>query len=161
MAILTQAGRKAIASSVKTQEIFLAWGTGDETWDVVPPQAGLVESTELICEVGRRICENVEFCYADPAGLIITPDGRYSASAEPTNMLHFSVQFDFEDAVGLTIREFGLFLNTVTVAGLPVGQKYFTPDQITDKGLLLCAERCGPIYRQIMSREGENFVIQF
>lgn len=33
MAILTQSGRAAIASSIKQQAIHLAWGTGDSTWE--------------------------------------------------------------------------------------------------------------------------------
>ena len=156
MAILTQSGRVAMARSVKAQEIFLAWGTGSDEWGITPPTDDLLTSTALIREVGRRICEDVEYCYADDQGSIITPTGRFTATETPTNMLHFTVQFDFEDAAGYNIREFGLFTNTIVDSSLPEGQKYFTPDQLTDAGSLLCIERCAPIYR-----ECENFVIQF
>lgn len=161
MAILTTSGRVGIARSVKAQEIFLAWGTGDESWGNIPPTEGLLESTALVHEVGRRICENVEFCEPDDQGEIITPTGRFTATLAPTNNLHFEVLFDFEDAAGLEIREFGLFTNTVVNEGAPVGQKYFLPNEIDNIGSLLVIERCAPIYRQAMTREQENFVISF
>lgn len=150
-----------MARSVKSQEVFLAWGTGEESWGMTPPTEGLLESTELVREVGRRICESVEFCYPDDQGEIVTPSGRWSVSETPTNYLHYTVLFDFEDAAGMNIRELGLFTNTVVAEGLPAGQKYFTPDQITDKGSLLCVERVPAIYRQAMTREIENFVVTF
>ncbi len=85
MAILTKSGRVAMARSVKSQEVFLAWGTGEESWGMTPPTENLLESTELVKEVGRRICESVEFCYPDDQGEIITPSGRWSVTETPTN----------------------------------------------------------------------------
>lgn len=161
MAILTTSGRVGIARSIKKQQIFLAWGTGEDSWGAIPPTDGLLGSTELVNEVGRRLCENVEFCAPDDDGEIITPTGRFTHSDEPTNNLHFEVLFDFEDAEGLEIREFGLFTDTELQEGLPEGLKYFTPDLVTDKGSLLVVERVAPIYRQAMTREQENFVISF
>lgn len=161
MAILTTSGRIGIARSVKAQEVFLAWGTGDVSWGTTPPTEGLLASTSLVNEVGRRICEHVEFCEPDAQGEIVTPTGRFTATLTPTNNLHFEVLFDFEDAAELEIREFGLFTNTVVADGLPSGQKYFLPNQIEDIGSLLVVERCAPIYRQAMTREQENFVISF
>lgn len=161
MAILTSSGRIGIARSVKKQQMFLAWGTGSEDWGATPPTDGLLESTELVKEIGRRLCEDIEFCTPDDQGEIVTSVGRFSPSEEPTNILHFTVLFDFEDAAGEVIREFGLFTDTVLNEGLPEGQKYFTADQIKDKGSLLVVERVAPIYRQAMTREQENFVITF
>lgn len=161
MAILTTSGRVGIARSIKRQQIYLAWGTGDASWGAVPPTEGLLGSTQLTHEVGRRLCESVEFCYPDAQGDIITPTGRFSHSDNPTNNLHFEVLFDFEDAEGLEIREFGLFTDTVLEDGLPQGQKYFVPNEIADIGSLLAVERVAPIYRQAMTREQENFVISF
>lgn len=161
MAILTTSGRVGIARSVRAQQIFLAWGTGDSSWGAHPPTEGLLQSTQLVHEVGRRLCENVEFCVPDAQGDIITPTGRFSHSDNPTNNLHFEVLFDFEDASGVEIREFGLFTNTVLQDGLPEGQKYFVPSEVADIGSLLVVERVAPIYRQAMTREQENFVISF
>lgn len=161
MAILTTSGRVGIARSMRQQQVFLAWGTGDPEWGTVPPTTGLLESTQLVHEVGRRICESVEFCVPDEQGTIITPTGRFTHSDSPTNNLHFEVLFDFEDAEGLEIREFGLFTNTVLVDNLPVGQKYFLPNEVSDIGSLLVIERVAPIYRQAMTREQENFVVTF
>ena len=161
MAILTTSGRVGIARSVQRQQIFLAWGTGDASWGITPPTTGLLGATQLVHEVGRRLCESVEFCYPDAQGDIITPTGRFSHSDSPTNNLHFEVLFDFEDAEGLEIREFGLFTDTVLIEGLPEGQKYFLPNEVEDIGSLLAVERVAPIYRQAMTREQENFVISF
>lgn len=161
MAILTTSGRVGIARSMKEQRVFLAWGTGDSTWGTVPPTEGLLESTQLVHEVGRRLCESVEFCVPDEQGTIITPTGRFTHSDVPTNNLHFEVLFDFDDAEGQEIREFGLFANTVLIDGLPEGQKYFLPNEIQDIGSLLVVERIAPIYRQAMTREQENFVVSF
>jgi hypothetical protein len=161
MAILTNSGRSAIAESIKQREIYLAWGTGSEEWDFVPPTDNLITSTGLINEVGRRICEKTDFVVPDDDGEIITPTGRFSISEEITNNLYFEVRFDFEDAGELFIREVGLFTGTVIAEGVPIGQKYVTPDKIIDPGILLVIERCAPIYRQVMTREEFDFVVTF
>lgn len=161
MAILTASGRVGIAASVKQQTMYLAWGTGEESWGNTPPTDGMLESTELVNEIGRRVCKSVQFCRADDNGEIITPTGRFTASAEPTNMLHINVAFDFTDGEGYTIREFGIFTGTVLNDGLPIGQEYLLPTDISDVGQLLALERVAPIFRQAMTREIENFVITF
>lgn len=161
MAILTASGRVGIAASVKQQTMYLAWGTGSEDWGNTPPTDGMLESTALKNEIGRRVCKSVQFCKADDEGEIITPTGRFTASADPTNMLHINVAFDFTDSEGYTIREFGIFTGTVLNENLPVGQEYFLPTEISDKGQLLALERVAPIYRQAMTREIENFIITF
>lgn len=161
MAILTASGRVGIAASMKQQEMYLAWGTGDESWGTEPPTEGMMESTELVKEVGRRKCETVEFCVPDDEGDIVTPTGRFKASEEPSNTLHISVAFDFEDGEGHTIREFGIFVGTKLADDLPIGQRYFLPTDLAEKGQLLALERVAPIYRQAMTREIENFVLTF
>ena len=161
MAILTASGRVGIAASVKQQTMYLAWGTGDESWGDEPPTDGMLESTELVNEIGRRICKSVQFCKADENGEIITLTGRFTASEEPTNILHISVAFDFTDGEGYTIREFGLFTGTVPADTVLEGQEYLLPTDVTDKGQLLALERVAPIHRQAMTREIENFVITF
>jgi hypothetical protein len=115
--------------------------------DVSPPSDGLLTSTGLVNEVGRRLCENVFFVVPDDGGEIITPTGRFSVSEEITNNLSFEVRFDFEDASELFIRELGLFTGTVIAGNVPIGQKYITPDKVVDPGTLLVIERCAPIYR--------------
>ena len=57
-------------------------------------------------------------------------------SSDPTNHLFVRVRFDFLDAPGVTIREQGLFVGTVTDEALPDGQRYFTPDELTDAGTI-------------------------
>jgi hypothetical protein len=161
MAILTQTGRAAIAESIRQREMYLAWGTGDESWGNVPPDDGLLALTGLVNEVGRRICEDVIFCVPNDQGSIITPTGRFSPSADITNSLNFTVEFDYEDAGELYIRELGIFTGTVVADDVPIGQKYIVLDKIIDIGTLLLVERCAPIYRQVMTREKFCFVVTF
>lgn len=160
-AILTESGRTGIATSMKEQETYLAWGTGEESWGTTPPEDGLISSTSLVREIGRRICEDIEFCYADDNGEIITQAGRFSPSETPTNNLHYTIQFDFADGVDEYIREFGLFIKTELKDDVPIGQKYVLPTQLKSHGQLVVIERCAPIYRQAMTRELLNFVVTF
>jgi hypothetical protein len=161
MAVLTNLGRAAIAESVRQREMYLAWGTGDPTWEDTPPNEGLLASVGLVNEVGRRLCEKVEFCVPDDFGRIITPTGRFEPSEEITNNLSFEVEFDFEDACDLYIRELGIFIGTIIAEDVPIGQKYVTPNKIINPGTLLVLERCAEIHRQIMTREKFEFVITF
>jgi hypothetical protein len=161
MAILTNSGRAAMAESVRQREMFLSWGTGDEALELQPPDEGLITATSLLNEVGRRICEDVVFCEPDEEGSLITPTGRFSPSETISNNLAIKVTFDFEDAGDLLIRVFGIFTGTAVAEDLPVGKKYFTPDEIVNPGTLLVIERCAPIYRQVMTRETLCFVVTF
>ncbi|MBR1735236.1 MAG: hypothetical protein IJ730_07350 [Alphaproteobacteria bacterium] len=161
MAILTRSGRIGIARSVKARQIFLAWGTGNLEWGNNPPTEDLLSATGLVNEVGRRICESVEFCTPDDQGEIISTSGRFSVSESPTNNLHFTVLFDFEDAAGQEIREYGLFLNTVVQSDLPIGQRYFLPTEIEDPGELLMLENCVPLIRTGNTKHACSFVVTF
>ena len=68
--------------------------------------------------------------------------------------------FDFEDAPTSTIREVAVFIGTVTQNGLPAGQKYFTPAQVSNPGTLLAVENIlEKIIRSPSSRQSFEFVI--
>jgi hypothetical protein len=160
MAILTQSGRTAIALSMKNQTIHLAWGTGDEAWGsaAVPEDP---TRTSLVNEVGRRVVDEVLFCVGDDDGELVTPTGRFTATATPTNNLFIRTLYDFTDAQDCTIREFGLFIETQTVGELPPGQKYFLPTDIVDPGILLLLEHSVPLIRTASTRESFSFVVTF
>lgn len=170
MAILPRAGRAAIAASVKAQPLHLAWGAGLTSWgDTPPPESA--DATGLVAEIGRRKVTSAEYVVpasngeyefvtgADGAGNPIA--SKFSISPTPTNRLMVSTRFDFSDAPSAVIREFGLFVGTQTIAGLPAGQMYFTPGEIADPGTLLQLEHCKPIYRSASTRELRQFLIVF
>lgn len=161
MAILTRSGRTAIAQSIKAQPLHLAWGTGNGSWTTTPP-AENADATALLAEVGRRTVTQCDFVTPDNAGAIeIIGAGNFSITVTPTNMLWTMTRFDFGDAPTAAIREIGLFVGTVVQAGLPSGQRYFTPDQITDPGTLLQLENRQVIYRIPSERKTFDMLIIF
>jgi hypothetical protein len=160
MAVLTKSGRSAIAASIKNQAIHLAWGEGLEAWDSLM-EAEDVMATELVNEVGRRKADEVLFVEGDDDGELITPTGRFKAVNYPTNNLFMRFTFDFENASNKTIRELGVFIDTITNPDLSVGQMYFEPTDITDPGILLVLERTVPLIRTPATRESFSFVVTF
>lgn len=170
MAILPRDGRAAIAASVKAQPLHLAWGSGLSSWGDNPPPEN-ADSTALLAEIGRRKVTSVQYVTPDTNGeydFVTGADGagnpiisKFSVTTTPTNRLMVSTRFDFADAPSAVIREFGLFVGTQTIAGLPAGQMYFTPGEVADPGKLLQLEHCAPIYRSASTRELRQFLIVF
>lgn len=160
MAILPVSGRAAIAASIKDQPLHLAWGTGNGLWTDPLPED--YNATALLAEVGRRAPLLVAFAVADPAGdYEINGVGKFSTTSTPTNRLLLVFKYDYADGGTSVIREFGVFVGTEFVAGLPVGQKYFTPAQVADGGYLLQLENRRPIFRTNMTRETFEILIEF
>ena len=160
MAVLTKSGRSAIAASIKNQKIHLAWGEGQESWGTSPDVEDVL-ATSLIKEVGRRSADEVLFVEGDDEGDLITPTGRFKAVDFPTNNLYMRFTFDFENAANKTIRELGVFTNTIVNPELPIGQKYFEPQEVTAPGILLVLERTVPLIRTAATRESFSFVVTF
>jgi hypothetical protein len=163
MAILTKSGRAAIAAAIADRPLHLAWGAGNPDWDETTGTDDTVDEPEsidaiaLIDEIGRRTITSCAFVVPDPEGLITVANtdnpsiiDRYSLSPEnePTNHLYMEFSFDFGDAPASTIRELAIFMDTVTDPDLPPGQRYFTPDQIVDPGILLAVEHVPFFNRQ-------------
>jgi len=159
-AVLTTSGRIAIATAIKARTAHLAWGSGDVSWGNNPP-APPANATALLAEVGRRKATLVDYCAPDTNGAISVPEGKYAVSATPTNNLYFKFHFEFEEAVGSTIREQAIFLDTVLAGGVPSGQFYLTPAQVAQPGTLLVIERRAPIVREITTRQLFEFVVTF
>jgi hypothetical protein len=160
VAVLTKSGRTAIASSIKNQQIHLAWGSGVVAWDTESEPED-VFATGLIHEIGRRRADEVLFVEGDDDGALVTPTGRFRAVDHPTNNLFMRFTFDFENASNETIRELGVFIDTVTNPELPGGQWYFELADIVDPGILLVLERTVPLIRTAATRESFSFVISF
>lgn len=159
-AILTTSGRTAIATAIKARTAHLAWGSGSTGWGNSPPDPP-ANSTALLAEIARRKSNQVEFCTPATNGAISVPEGQFDITATPTNNLYFRFQFEFSDAVGSTIREMAIFLDTVAAAGVPAGQFYLLPAQVAQPGTMLVIERRAPIIREITTRQLFEFVVTF
>lgn len=158
MAILTTSGRTALAIAVANEPIHLAWGSGDPGWDETPVAENIID-TALIAEVGRRAATQIAYCLPAVEGEIIVPNGRFTHSVTPTNHLFLRFNFDFNDAALASIREIGIFMGTVLVGGLPLGQTYFLPADISTPGILLALERIPKITRSAAVRQSFEFVL--
>lgn len=152
MAILTLSGRAAIASIIKNESLYLAWGTGNADWDITPvtPTA---DDDDLEAELGRRMVQNISFCEADPGGAIEFPGGdKYSTTTDPTGMLYIRVVFAFDDEPAATIRETALFQGTVPATGHE-SDLYLAAANVQTKGLLMTLDRIPKIVRSSGNRE--------
>lgn len=160
---LTKTGRAAIALSISERPLHLAWGTGT--------LQNLINATELALEVGRRTPAVIAFVLPDDQGDIVIPQGlsaegvvqeeRYRQVDYQTPHLYIRVQFDYDDASNVSISEMGLFMDTVVDESLPPGQRYFTPAEITNKGLLMSVQMISPaINRSPNVRQSVEFVLQ-
>lgn len=153
-------GRIAVAELVATQPIHVAWGTGNPAWDITPePEPN--NATVLVAEVGRRMATQVAFVNPDPTGAIETPQGNFSLSATPTRHLYVRVAFAFNEASDARIRELGVFIGTTVQAGLPAGQRYFTPTQIVNPGRLYLLDRSQNFQRNGSVRPSFEYVLPF
>lgn len=160
MAILTNSGRIAMAMSVKSQPIHMAWGSGDAAWDTTPTPES-IDSTALLNEIGRRAATYVQYCVPDEAGEIIVPTGRFRESLAPSKHLYMRFAFDFTDAPSSVIRELAVFVGTLVAGGLPPGQMYFEPAQVTNPGTLLVIEHIEKFQRSASVRQTFEFVVTF
>lgn len=158
MAVLVSGGRAAFAEVLKSRTLHLAWGAGDPDWDAAALPEPL-SATALTDEIGRVPASATSFAVEDPDGLIETPTGRWTLVAEPTPNLYLKFDFGFADAPDATIREVGLFMDTIVVAGLPEGQRYFEPDEIVDPGTLVALEHFTAFPRSPLIRQQFEFVL--
>lgn len=158
MAILTNSGRVAAIESIKARPIHMAWGSGNESWDITPVPVSTTD-TALVLEIGRRLSTYIKYCEPDPEGEIIVPTGQFREVATRTRHLFCKFNFDFTDAENAAIREVAVFVGTTTDPTLPPGQMYFEPGDIVDPGLLLVVERLPKFDRSVSVRQSFEFVI--
>lgn len=137
-------GRVGTAYALSQLPWHIAIGRGQTAWDAVPRTAGwaaalapdAAAATALVDEIGRRLADEVAFVTPDATGDIELPDGRWKRSGTPTQHLYVRAQLDFTDGAGQTVREAALFA-AATPIGLPAGQRWFTPVQLTAGGHLM------------------------
>ncbi len=160
MAILTETGRTELTKYIASTQIYLGWGRGDPLWQSTPPE-GSVDQFELEDIVGYRKAKQIKYCQPDNNGIISVPHGQYSLSKTPTHHLFCEFSFDFEDALGETIRELGLMVGTQAKVNVPSGKHYLLPEEVENKGTLLLVENRLPLFRDQGVRETFEFVITF
>ena len=160
MAILTTSGRIALATAIKGSTLHLAWGSGEAGWDTTQPREPR-SAIALTNEIGRRKVNLVEYCTPQGDGDIVMLGARFAKSDTPTANLHLRTDFDFNDGLGETIRELGVFVGTTTRAGLPAGQTYFPPGDIASPGTLLAIDYITAMQRGVGARISFDFVITF
>lgn len=171
LATLTKTGRAAIAKAISARPLHLAWGVGDPAWDEEGAQSpSLINATALVAELGRRSPASVGFVDPDEAGDIVVPitrgedgtvqEARYRQVPGPTPYLYMRINFDYENASNAIIREMGVFMDTVVKSDLPPGQRYFTPTDLEDPGLLLAVQIIKPpITRSPSIRQTVEYVL--
>lgn len=160
MAILTTSGRIALATAIKDSTLHLAWGRGDVDWDTTAPREPR-SATALTAELGRRKVNVVEYCTPQGDGDIVMLGARFAKSDTPTANLHLRTDFDFNDGLGETIRELGVFVGSRPRDGLPAGQTYFAPQELADPGILLAIDYITAVQRGVGARIAFDFVITF
>lgn len=151
----------ATAALAKASSAYMALGSGNTGWGSGAPPAPSVNSTALLAEFCRRKTNLVQFCTPNSSGSISLPEGKFEPSTNPTNFVYFKFHFEFEDAVGSTIREMGVFLDTVPVVGIPAGQYLLTPAQVAQQGTMISVIRIPPMLREATKRELFEWVVTF
>ena len=160
-ATLQESGRIGLAIAVASQPLHLAWGRGSPAWDSAP-ESPPGNANALTDEIGRRLISDIGYAEPSPTGEIELPSGeRYARVPGPTPYVHVRVTFDFADAEGETIRELGLTMGAQTAAGLPAGQRYFSPSQVTAPGRMYMIERVGFFVRSGAVRQFFEYILPF
>lgn len=159
MAILTNSGRTALAAAIVAKPIHMAWGSGDAAWDATPV-AVTTSATALVSEIGRRAATIIDYCTPQVDGELIVPTGTFTVSVVPTRFIYLRFNFDFVDSPVASIREVAVYSDTMLVGGLPVGQRYFSPGEISAQGILMVVERITKFERSPSVRQSFEFVIE-
>lgn len=171
LATLTKTGRAAIAKALASRPLHLAWGSGNAAWDAADAELpSLVNATALVNELGRRTPASVGFVEPDDEGDIVIPvatgaggevqEARYKPVTGPSPYLYVRTNYNFGDASNAVIREIGVFMDTRLKDDLPAGQRYFTPDDLENPGLLVAAQIISPaINRSPSVRQTIEFVL--
>lgn len=114
--MITNEGRKGVASLIKSQPMYLALGnlTTTTPWtDNDTPANFPIAATKLENEIVRQRADFVEFVTPDPSGDIVSETGAtFIVTTNPTNTLVARFLFNPTTSQQL-IYQYGLFLNTV------------------------------------------------
>lgn len=160
MAIVPSIGRVAIAQAVIDQGMMLAIGSGDGAWTTPPAESS--DATALLAEIGRRKPVSVEYLMPNETGAIdVAGVGRFDITLTATRYVWITTRLDYEDAATETVRELAVFVGGIPDPALPLGQMYFTPDQMFYDGTMLHLDNIVPIVRNPGTRETFQTLIVF
>lgn len=172
LATLTHTGRAAIAKAMSARPLHLAWGAGDPVWeDEGAELPSLVTATALVNELGRRTPSVIGFVEPDEAGAIVIPvsvgsDGSvqeavivWSRTSPPPISMYSPILTTVTPPMPWC-GKWGVFMDTAIKEGLPPGQRYFTPAELEDPGLLLAVQIITPpMNRSASVRQSVEFVL--
>lgn len=143
--VFVDSGRQFMAQQLMAASaVHLAWGGGDPSWSNGPPDVDTAAAA-LTAEVGRRKATVTEYVEPDAGGEIDLGDlGTFTVVAGPTRYVYMRFTFDLADGVGEDIKEVGIFLNTVANGGVPGGQMYLVPAEVSSAGTLFSLSHLSP-----------------
>lgn len=110
-----------------------------------------ISDQTLFNEVGRCKVTNADFVAPllpeddQNQATIVYQGVKYKFITEVSRLVCVRARLEAGDAIGDDIAEHGLFINCVVNSGLPDAQTFFTPDQISDQGVLLISQTTSPI----------------
>lgn len=160
MSSLQRAGRILLAKEFASLPIFLAWGEGSAAWDATPPVEPTT-ATALLAELGRRKAQTVSYAVASATGTVELSSGKYNLSATPTDLVYLKFVFDFDDAVGKSIRELGILAGTTLKTTVPATQTYYAPGDLLTPGDLYAVEYVKAFPRVNTVRQVFEYVLPF
>ncbi|MFV0410289.1 MAG: hypothetical protein ACK5LJ_11525 [Paracoccus sp. (in: a-proteobacteria)] len=158
---LTTAGRASVADILTQQLFHFAWGSGDSAWTA--SDLGDTDQTALTAEISRKLITVIGFAMPDSGGSIVIPVGTgsetYSRSVTPTPYLYLKASVLPAEDVGAEIRELGVFIKPTLANGVPAGQSYLLPADVSDAGQLLAYSRFEPMTKTSSTRHEFEFVL--
>lgn len=121
-----------------------------------------VGQTDLVNFLGLLKVTNKTYVTPDVAGLLSTGDGeKWTASGSPTPYIYLEAGYDYIDESDKVIREIGVFADVTLDGGLPGGQTYFPPADISDQGTIINVENIAPITRSVSNKGIFSVVLRF
>lgn len=159
----TKAARIRMARLVKESgSVFLGLGAGQVGWGDNPPNTvpGATAMVAPLCYRKILVCEYAELDNVN--GDIVMPNGdKYKITLTPTDTLYFRGVVELDEGAAFTYREMAVFFETTTQAGLPGGQLFFTPAQVTNPGTMVLIQNRTPVLRNAETRETFHAIATF
>lgn len=120
-----------------------------------------LDDLALTDEIARRKVNVVGYCKPQDNGDIVILGARFIRSNTPTANLYLRTEFEFNDGLGETIRELGVFLGTQILPNRPAGQTYFSPGNLQSPSTLLAIDYITAIKRGVGARQTFDLVLTF
>ncbi|RUM44890.1 MAG: hypothetical protein DSY80_03905 [Desulfocapsa sp.] len=159
--ILPFVGSTTVIRAIDKTNIWLAIGRGDAAWGDAPAEPSLTE-VALTDPVGMLRLTEKQFVVKSASGTIETNDGqKWAVSVEPTRYLYVRYVLKTSEAVGNTLREWGLYLDPTVKGSVPAGQNFVAIDDFEDIGDFLAFRRVAPIIHNGTLRNTISEVITF